>query len=82
MGRTARAGAEITGLDASPEMLAECRRRLDAEPESVRWRVRLVEGDMRDFSLGRSFALVTTGASAMRTKLRPGFTPCRSSWAR
>ena len=56
---TARAGIEITGLDLSPHMLAVCRERLKAEPEEVRARVQLVEGDMRQFELGQTFRLVT-----------------------
>lgn len=56
---TARAGIEITGLDLSPSMLAVCRQRLLAEPDPVRARVELVEGDMRRFDLGRGFNLVT-----------------------
>lgn len=55
----ARAGIEITGVDRSPAMLAVCRQKLEEEPAEVRARVELVEGDMRDFDLGRSFALVT-----------------------
>jgi SAM-dependent methyltransferase len=56
---TARAGIEITGLDLSPHMLDVCRERLKAEPEEVRSRVRLLEGDMRQFDLGKFFHLVT-----------------------
>ena len=56
---TARAGISIVGLDSSPSMLAICRRRVEAEPEAVRSRVELVAGDMRDFKLGRRFALAT-----------------------
>ncbi|MCX6033572.1 MAG: class I SAM-dependent methyltransferase [Chloroflexi bacterium] len=56
---TARAGVEITGLDLSPHMLAVCRERLKTEPEQVRSRVRLVEGDMRHFELSGTFGLVT-----------------------
>src|SRR5262245_22537391 len=56
---TARAGVSITGLDASPSMLAICRRRVAAEPEAVRARIDLVEADMRSFQLGRRFALAT-----------------------
>lgn len=55
----ARAGVDITGLDASPSMLAVCRERLAAEPEAVRRRVTLAEGDMRAFDLGRRFTLAT-----------------------
>ena len=56
---TARAGVEIVGLDLSPHMLEVCRGRLKAEPEGVRSRVRLVQGDMRAFELSRTFRLVT-----------------------
>ena len=56
---TTRAGIEITGLDLSPSMLAVCRGNLAAEPPEVQARVRLVEGDMRDFNLGQRFALIT-----------------------
>jgi SAM-dependent methyltransferase len=57
---TARAGVEIAGLDASPQMLAVCERNLSREPESVRKKVTgLIEGDMRSFDLGREFSLVT-----------------------
>lgn len=56
---TARAGFEIVGLDLSPSMLAVCRAKLAQEPPEVQARVQLVEGDMRDFDLGRQFALIT-----------------------
>jgi SAM-dependent methyltransferase len=56
---TARAGVEIVGLDSSPAMLSVCREKLAREPAEVRSRARLVEGDMRRFELGRTFALVT-----------------------
>jgi SAM-dependent methyltransferase len=55
----ARAGVEIVGLDLSPFMLAVCRANLVKEPAEVQDCVRLVEGDMRDFDLGREFALAT-----------------------
>jgi SAM-dependent methyltransferase len=56
---TARAGIEIVGLDQSRSMLAICTRKLAEEPTDVQARVRLVEADMRDFQLGRQFALAT-----------------------
>jgi SAM-dependent methyltransferase len=56
---TARSGITITGLDSAPAMLAICRQRLLEEPEAVQSRVKLVQGDMRDFDLGVSFSLVT-----------------------
>jgi SAM-dependent methyltransferase len=56
---TARAGVAIAGLDASRSMLDECRRKVAAESPEARSRITLHEGDMRDFDIGRSFALVT-----------------------
>jgi SAM-dependent methyltransferase len=57
---TARKGISITGLDVSPYMLDICRQQLENEPSEVQERIKLVEGDMRDFHLGESFALVTS----------------------
>lgn len=56
---TARAGIEITGLDYSNHMLDVCRRDLEKEPLQVQSRVTLLQGDMRDFELGRKFRLIT-----------------------
>ncbi len=56
----ARAGVEIAGLDLSQGMLALCRQKLAQEPPDVQGRVALHYGDMRDFDLGRTFALATT----------------------
>ncbi len=56
---TAREGIEITGLDLSTHMLDVCRERLAEEAQEVQERVQLVEADMRDFDLGRTFALAT-----------------------
>ncbi len=50
----ARAGYAVTGLDASAAMLAEGRKKAQAEGLEVTW----VEGDMRAFDLGRRFANV------------------------
>jgi len=54
----ARAGFEVTGLDLSPHMLAMARRKLEKEQSDVRARVRLVEGNMRDFALDDRFGLI------------------------
>lgn len=56
---TARAGIEIVGLDSSPPMLALCYQKLAQESAAVQAKVQLVEADMRQFSLGREFRLVT-----------------------
>ncbi|MBN1284082.1 MAG: class I SAM-dependent methyltransferase [Anaerolineae bacterium] len=54
----AKAGVEVTGLDGSPEMLDKLRAKLPGLPAEVRARVKLVEGDMRDFDLGEQFGLI------------------------
>lgn len=46
--RLARVGHEVTGIEPDPRMLATARAALAAEPEGIRARVRLVEGDGRD----------------------------------
>jgi SAM-dependent methyltransferase len=56
---TAEAGVDIVGLDASRDMLAIARGKLDRRPPDVQRRVHLVEGDMRHFALNRRFSLVT-----------------------
>lgn len=55
----ARAGVEVVGLDGSPHMLAQLRRRLESEKPAVRQRVEVVEADMRTADLGRTFPLLT-----------------------
>jgi SAM-dependent methyltransferase len=57
--RTAQAGIDISGLDASEGMLSVCRARLDTEPADVRRRTTLHQGDMRHFDLGSKFRLIT-----------------------
>ena len=49
----------MTGLDLSPHMLSICRDKLSRQPEEVRDRVRLVEGDMTRFDIGETYSLVT-----------------------
>src|SRR5262245_19324849 len=56
---TARACVTIVGLDASPSMLEIAREKLLQETVEVKSRAQLVQGDMRDFDLGREFRLVT-----------------------
>jgi SAM-dependent methyltransferase len=57
---TARAGLQITGLDLSQHMLDVCREKLENEPPEVLDQITLIQDDMRDFSLGKTFSLVTT----------------------
>jgi SAM-dependent methyltransferase len=56
---TATAGIDIVGLDTSPQMLQVCLTRLQQEPRHVRARVRLLQGDMRHFTIDQAFALAT-----------------------
>ncbi|GGK56481.1 class I SAM-dependent methyltransferase [Streptomyces flaveus] len=46
--RLARAGHKVTGLEQDPKMVATAREALAAEPEGIRSRVRLFEGDGRE----------------------------------
>jgi SAM-dependent methyltransferase len=59
----AAAGHEVTGLDVSPVMLDLLREK--AEEAGLTGRVRLVRGDMRDFSLGRTFGLVFVALNSL-----------------
>ncbi|MBP6016308.1 MAG: class I SAM-dependent methyltransferase [Candidatus Promineofilum sp.] len=47
----ARAGYTVTGIDSSPEMLAQAEIRLAAEAPEVRARVRLLAGDIKSLPL-------------------------------
>ncbi|MCS0605189.1 methyltransferase domain-containing protein [Streptomyces sp. LP11] len=46
--RLARLGHQVTGVEQDATMIGAARRALDAEPEGIRERVRLVQGDGRD----------------------------------
>ncbi len=52
-----RAGAEVCGIDSSRAMLGVCVEKLAREPEPLRDRAHLMLADLRDFTLGRHFAL-------------------------
>ena len=73
---TARAGRAIDGLDRSEEMLARCRVRLAGEPPAVQKRVTLHRADIRTFSLGERYDLITApfrvlqGLAAIDDQLR------------
>jgi len=56
---TARAGIEIHGLDNSAPMLTVLREKIARENPTVRKNITLHAGDMRNFRLNRTFALVT-----------------------
>jgi len=53
----ARAGLDITGLDLNEKMLRVCRSKLLKENQSVRKRLHLVKGDMRNFSIDKKFKI-------------------------
>jgi ubiquinone/menaquinone biosynthesis C-methylase UbiE len=55
----AQSGISIVGLDLSPVMLAKAREKIAKLDVEIQKRIELVEGDVRDFSLGRRFPLVT-----------------------
>ncbi|ELS52656.1 class I SAM-dependent methyltransferase [Streptomyces viridochromogenes] len=46
--RLARAGHQVTGVEQDPKMIAAARAALAGEPEGIRERVRIVQGDGRD----------------------------------
>ncbi|MGW4733587.1 class I SAM-dependent methyltransferase [Streptomyces shenzhenensis] len=46
--RLARAGHQVTGVEQDPEMISAARTALTAEPEGIRERMRIVQGDGRD----------------------------------
>ena len=52
-------GCSMIGLDFSQHMQAVCKRKLEDQPQEVQERVRLFRGDMTDFDLHETFALVT-----------------------
>jgi SAM-dependent methyltransferase len=54
----ARSGRPIHGLDESSSMLARCRAKVQSESADVQRRVTLQPGDVRDFDVGKRFALV------------------------
>lgn len=54
-------GHPCLGLDLSPDMLAEARRKADERGVEVEW----VQGDMRAFDLGRTFDMVVIAANSL-----------------
>ena len=57
---TAAAGCEITGLDLSTHMLDICRDKVSRQPEEIRKRIHIVQGDMTNFDTAEAYSLVTT----------------------
>lgn len=67
----ARAGIDVVGLDLSPAMLHIAESKRAAEPSAVAARARFVEGDMADFALEETFALVLVPFRAFQVLLTP-----------
>ncbi len=65
----ARAGFSVTGLDASPFMLAVARPKLAQEDEDLRARCRLVEGNMSGFTFEEGFGLIYIPARSFQALL-------------
>jgi SAM-dependent methyltransferase len=53
----AREGIEVDGVDNSPEMLRVLNANREREPEDVRARIAIYEGDMRSFRLSKKYPL-------------------------
>jgi len=67
----ATAGFQVTGLDHSPGMLKEAKRKLERLDPTARGRVNLVEGDLVDFDLGATFDVVLAPARVFAFLLTP-----------
>lgn len=62
----AKAGVEVWGLDNSSYMLEEAKKKLRKEPKAVQKRVKLVQADMKNFSLNQTFSLVYIPSSTIQ----------------
>jgi SAM-dependent methyltransferase len=67
----AEAGINIVGLDRSQAMLSIARQKVEKLSPETQKRIELVEGDMRDFSLGRRFNLIMIPYRAFLAVLTP-----------
>jgi len=67
----AQSGISIVGLDRAPAMLAIARQKLAKLSVDTQSRIELVEGDMRDFSLGRRVKLIMIPYRAFLHLLTP-----------
>jgi SAM-dependent methyltransferase len=61
----AESGFEVVGIDNSPTMLDQARRRV-AEAEPLRGKLQLIEGDMTSFALEKRFGLVLVAANTFQ----------------
>ncbi len=75
----ARAGIVVHGIDSSPAMLRALRDKLSAEPDDVRCRIGLTQGDIRSARLGNRYRLVTAPFRVAQHLLYPDD---RRAWLR
>jgi len=61
----AQAGANVCGVDLSKPMLMDLEQRLTKVPVTLRNRIRLIQGDMRNVQLGQRFALIIAPFNVM-----------------
>ena len=66
LGPLARDGHEMVGLDLCQAMLDIADEERRALPPEIRERITLIKGDMADFELGRTFALVILADNSFR----------------
>lgn len=62
----AKTGVEVWGIDNSPHMLKEAKKKLKKEIMAVQKRVKLFEADMKHFNLNRTFPLVYIPSSTIQ----------------
>ena len=67
----AEAGVDIVGLDIEPQMLSLFQQKIDLLEDTVRQRMTLLEGDMRDFSFPQKFSMVMIPHRAFMHLLTP-----------
>ena len=51
-------GVEVVGIDSSPYMLQEARKKLQRAPHTIATRLTFLEADMADFQLDQIFRLI------------------------
>ena len=62
----AKASVKVWGIDNSRQMLAEAQKKLGKEPKAVQKRVKLLEAEMTNFSLNRTFPLIYIPSSTIQ----------------
>lgn len=67
----AEAGIEVTGLDASEDMLAIIKQKIAMLDDDVQRRIQIAEGDMVSFSLEKKFNLIMIPCRAFLQLLTP-----------